>query len=97
QQFGSGHSFVEGRVDHTGRDAVDANAVRRELLGQAFSQTHYSGFGRRVNGRAGTAAVMPGDRSDVDNRAASAVHHFTHHGLRTEQRAFEVEIHHAIP
>jgi len=40
---------------------------------------------------------MPGDRADVDNHAALAIGHFGRHGLRTEQHAFKIEVHHSIP
>src|SRR5262249_18364466 len=97
QQFWRGHPFVEWRVNHSGRYAVDANAMWRKLLGQSFRQTHHARFGRRVNSRPWTASVMPRNRAYVDDHPVAAIRHFRRYGLRAEQHAFKIEVHQPIP
>ena len=58
-----------------GADRVDPDLVGRQLVGGVAGEAEEPGFGRAVIGAAAERDAPPGDRGDVDDRAATARFH----------------------
>src|SRR5262249_55249189 len=79
------------RLRRTGADAIDADAVIEELLGEAASPMH----DRRLQGgvdRLRRATHVSGGRGDVDDGAVAALAHRQDEGLGDQHRADQVVV-----
>ena len=73
-----------GKHDRSGRDAVDADVRRRELLRQRLGQADLGSLDRVVGHASARLAAL--DRRDHDDRAAAALLHVRHRQARRADR-----------
>ena len=78
------------RVDETGRDGVDGDALGSELEGQRLGQPDDGGLGGHVGGHVGLTA-LGARRGDVDDPAPAGVEHVGDHHLAAVVGAREVD------
>src|SRR5881409_10295 len=78
-----------------GRDRVDANRFRRELVRHADDEAEDAGLGRGVRGTPGAADRR--HRRHARHGAAAAPLEGGHGGLSREQHRLEVHRHHTVP
>jgi hypothetical protein len=80
-----------------GADGVDADPVRRQLVGSMPREPEEAGLRGAVIGAAAERDAPPGDRGDVDDRAAAAPLHMRDHRLGAVERAAQIDRHDAVP
>jgi hypothetical protein len=89
---------VEGRlVDQPRRDAVDAHAVRCDLLGDGLAERDHRALGRGVGERPGAAAVPGRERRQVHDRPLLARDHARDGRLHAPEHARQVRVDHLAP
>ena len=71
--------------------------MRRQLFGERFRERDQSTLRRRVRTSAGTAAIPPRDRNDIDDRASLPRDHSRDRRAGDERHALEIEIHDVVP
>lgn len=97
---------VEGGVGHqrrrqlgfevSRRDAVDRDAMRRQLHGHRTREHLQRAFAGGV-GRGAVAAELAHHRAGVDDAALAARHHAARHRTAEVERAVDVGVHHCVP
>ena len=91
-----GHAVLaepELGADRAGRDAVDADAARPELLRERLAEVDDGGLRRAVVDRPGVRLEERVDRGDVDDRAAALLEHVDDRRPRRPQGGEEVQVH----
>jgi hypothetical protein len=83
-------------LDGAGKDGVDADVVRAELVGEGAGEADEGGLGGDVDGKA-RGRDDPGDRTHINDGAALALLHAGKNGLGDEELVLEVEGEGAVP
>ena len=78
-----------------GGQGIHGDAAFGIILAHHLDETDEPRLGRRIGGHAGIA-FLAGDRGDVEYAAIAVLQHMRQHGLRRDQRAFEIDLIDAI-
>ena len=85
------------RAHEAGRDVVDGDAPRPELVGELAREADLRRLRRRVGLDAGEADAEPGAARDVDDPSAARRLHAGRHRLREVERAGDVDVEDRLP
>lgn len=93
---GGPYGFVEGGLHHAGRESVDADIVRGEVLRGTLHEVDQTGL-RGAVGRIGLRTDLAGDGSEHEERAGAARDQARSERVRDVDGADEIEVEHARP
>ena len=82
--------------DAPGKDGIDADVVRAELVGEGAGEADDGSFGGDVDGQVG-GGDEPGDGAHIDDGAALTLAHAGDDGLGEEELVFEVDGEERVP
>ena len=88
--------------DEPGRNCIDRDVERRNVLGELRRNTKNTGFGRRIGETVARSAnrsepTVRDGRGHVDNPAVALIPHDRHDGAAAHEGAAQVEIYDQLP
>lgn len=92
-----GEGLAHRGQDVAGADGVGRDVERRARQSEALAQVQDAGLGAGIGRVGASAAAQRRQRGHVHHLAVALLLHDLKHGLRHEEQALEVDVHHAIP